>query len=163
MSVEFKDFRVQVKEAIDKAAIQFLEEAAVEVESQAKRNSDFSPRSLKGEWSHVVDESKLEATVGHPKQLAIWMEFGTGEYALNGDGRKGYWVYVKGNTSVQESNPGKSLTLAEAKRSVAILREQGLDAYYTRGQKPKRMLHNAFEAKKSAIKRRAQQIFKGLK
>ena len=163
MSVEFKDFRVQVKEAIDKAAIQFLEEAAVEVESQAKRNSDFAPRSLKGEWAHVVDESKLEATVGHPKQLAIWLEFGTGEYALKNDGRKGYWVYVKGNTSVQESNPGKALTLAEAKRSVAILREQGLDAYYTKGQKPRRMLHNAFESKKSAIKRRAQQVFKGLK
>lgn len=64
---------------------------------------------------------------------------------------------------MQESNPGKSLTLAEAKRSVAILREQGLDAYYTRGQKPKRMLHNAFESKKGVIKRRAQQVFKGLK
>lgn len=163
MSVEFRDNRVQVKEAITNAALQFLEEAAVEVESQAKRNSDFAPRSLKGEWSHVVDASKMEATVGHPKQLAIWLEFGTGEYALNKDGRKGYWVYVKGNTSVQESNPGKALTLAEAKRSVAILREKGLDAYYTRGQKPRRMLHNAFEAKKAAIKRRAQQVFKGLR
>lgn len=163
MSVEFKDFRVQVKEAINKAAIEFLEEAAVEVESQAKRNSDFAPRSLKGEWKHIVDESKLEATVGHPKQLAIWLEFGTGEYALKNDGRKGYWVYVKGNTSVKEKNPGKALTLAEAKRSVAILRGKGLDAYYTRGQKPKRMLHNAFESKRSAIKRKAQQVFKGLK
>lgn len=162
MSVEFNDFRVKVKEAINNKALQFLEEAAVEVESAAKRNSDFAPRSLKGEWSHVVDESKMEATVGHPKQLAIWMEFGTGEYALKNDGRKGYWVYVKGNTSVKESNPGKSLTLAEAKRSVAILREQGLDAYYTRGQKPKRMLHNAFEAKKGAINRRAKQLFKEL-
>lgn len=163
MSVEFQDFRIQAKEAIDKAAIQFLEEAASEIESQAKRNSDFAPRSLKGEWSHVVDESKLEATVGHPKELAIWTEFGTGEHALKGDGRKGYWVYVKGNTTVQESNPGKALTLAEAKRSVAILREKGLNAYYTKGQKPKRMLHNAFESRKGAIKRRAQQIFKGLK
>jgi hypothetical protein len=89
------------------------------------------------------------------------MELGTGEYALEGKGRKGYWVYVKGNSSVKESNPGKARTLAEAKKAVAILREKGLEAYYTNGQKPRRMLHNAFETKKAAIIRRAEQILKG--
>jgi hypothetical protein len=86
---------------MDDAIVQFLEEAAAEIESQAKRNSDFSPRHLKGEWSHVVDESKHTATIGHPKELAIWLELGTGEYALKGNGRKGYWVYVEGNTTVR--------------------------------------------------------------
>lgn len=160
--VKFEDFSIQVMEAIDAKAIQFLEEAASEIESQAKRNSDFAPRSLKGEWKHVVDESKMEATVGHPKQLAIWMEFGTGEHALEGKGRKGYWVYVKGNSSVKEQNPGKARTLQEAKQAVAILREKGLDAYYTKGQKPKRMLFKAFTQNKAKIIRRAEQIFKGL-
>lgn len=160
--VEFEDFSIKVMDALDEKAIQFLEEAASEIESQAKRNSDFAPRSLKGEWKHVVDESRLEATVGHPKQLAIWMEFGTGEFALEGKGRKGYWVYVKGNSSVKEQNPGKARTLQEAKQAVAILREKGLDAYYTKGQKPRRMLHNAFTNNKAKIIRRAEQIFKGL-
>ena len=159
--VEFQDFSVKVKNALDDAVNQFLEEAASELQSQAQRNSDFAPRSLKGGWQHVVDENKKTATVGHPAQLAIWMEFGTGEYALEGKGRKGYWVYVKGNNGVQESNPGKARTLEEAKRAVAILRDQGLDAYYTKGQKPKRMLWKAFEAKKAAIIRRAEQILKG--
>ncbi len=158
--IEFQDFSVQVKDALDEAAVQFLEEAASELEAQAARNSAFS-KNLHGTWKHVVNESKMEATVGNPMELAIWMELGTGEYALEGKGRKGYWVYVKGNSSVKESNPGKARTKEEAKRAVAILREQGLEAYYTKGQKPRRMLHNAFESKKAAIIRRAEQILKG--
>ena len=159
--VEFQNFSVQCKDALDDAVIQFLEEAASELESQAARNSAFS-KNLHGTWDHVVNESKKEATVGNPMELAIWMELGTGEYALERNGRKGYWVYVKGNNgSVKEANPGKATTLEEAKMAVAILREKGLEAYYTKGQKPRRMLHNAFESKKAAIIRRAEQILKG--
>lgn len=158
--VEFQDFSIQVKDALDDAVNQFLEEAASELEAQAIRNSDFS-KDVKNNWEHVVDESKKEATVGNSLQLAIWTEFGTGEYALEKNGRKGYWVYVKGNTSVSEANPGKARTLEEARQAVAILREKGLDAHYTKGQKPRRTLHNAFESKKAAIIRRAEQILKG--
>ena len=158
--VEFQDFSIQCKDALDDAAIQWLEGAASELQSQAQRNSSFS-KNLHGSWKHVVNESKMEATVGNPMELAIWMEFGTGEYALEGKGRKGYWVYVKGNNGVKEANPGKARTLEEAKMAVAFLREQGLDAYYTKGQKPRRMLHNAFETKKAAIIRSAEQVFKG--
>lgn len=160
MAVEFQDFSVRVKGAMNDAVFQFLEEASSEIQSQAQRNSDFS-RNLHGTWDHVVDESKQEATIGNPMQLAIWKEMGTGEYALKKNGRKGYWVYVKGNTSVQESNPGKVRTLEEAKLAVALLRSKGLDAYYTKGQKPRRMLHNAFEQNKAKIIRRAEQILKG--
>lgn len=158
--VEIQDFSVQVKDAIDDAALQFLEEAVSELQAQAQRNSDFS-KNLHGSWKHVVNKSEMEAQVGNPMELAIWMELGTGEYALEGKGRKGYWVYVKGNNSVKEQNPGKARTLEEAKQAVAILREQGLEAYYTKGQKPRRMLHKAFETKKAAIIRRAEQVFKG--
>lgn len=157
--VEFQDFSIQCKEALDEAAILWLEEASFEVESQAIRNSKFS-KNLHGTWKHVVNESDMEATVGNPLELAIWMELGTGEYALEKNGRKGYWVYVKGNSSVKEQNPGRARTLEEAKMAVAILREQGLEAYYTKGQKPRRMLHNAFETKKAAIIRRAERIFR---
>ena len=158
--VEFQDFSIKCKDALDDAVYQFLETAASELESQAIRNSDFSS-DVKNNWKHVVNESKKEATVGNTLELAIWTEFGTGEYALKKNGRKGYWVYVKGNTSVKEANPGKARTLQEAKQAVAILREKGLDAHYTKGQKPRRMLHNAFETKKAAIIRRAEQVLKG--
>lgn len=158
--VKFQDNSIRCKNALEDAVNQFLEEAASELQSQAQRNSDFS-RNLHGTWKHVVNESKKEATVGNPMPLALWMEMGTGEYALKKNGRKGYWVYVKGNDTVTEANPGKARTLEEAKMAVAILREKGLEAYYTKGQKPRRMLHKAFEAKKAAIIRRAEQVLKG--
>ena len=158
--VEFQDFSVKVKDALEEAAIQWLEEAAGEVKSQAIRNSDFS-KDVKNNWKHVVNESQKVATIGNTLELAIWTELGTGEYALEGKGRKGYWVYVKGNSSVKESQPGRARTLEEAKRAVAILRDQGLEAYYTKGQRPRRMLHNAFESKKAAIIRRAEQVLNG--
>ena len=159
--VQFKDNSIQVKGALEDAVLQWLEESASEIQSAAERNSDFAPRSLKQQWNRVVDKSKHEATIGHPKELAIWMEFGTGEYALEGNGRKGYWVYVKGNSTVREKHPGEVLTLAEAEQRMAYLREKGLDAHVTNGHKPMRMLHNAFEKNKAKIIRRAEQILKG--
>lgn len=162
MTVEFQDFSIKVKDALENMSIQWLEEASSELESAAKRNSDFAPRSLKGEWQHVVDESKKEATIGHPKELAIWLEMGTGEYALKGNGRKGYWVYVEGSSNVRAKNPGKVLTLGEAKRQMAFLREQGLDAHVTSGHRPVRMLHNAYTHNKAKLIRRAEDLMKGL-
>jgi hypothetical protein len=134
MSVEFHDFSIQVTEAIEDAAISFLEEAASEIESQAQRNSRVDTGQLKGSWRHIVDDGAYEATVGSPLENAIWEEFGTGEYAANGDGRQGGWRY-------QDDNG---------------------DWHYTTGKKPNRTLQRAFNAKKSAIINRAKQIFGGL-
>ena len=134
MAVEFQDFSIQVKEALDEKALAFLEEAASEIESAAKRNSRVDTGQLKGSWNHQVNESAKEATVGSPEENAIWEEFGTGEHALHGDGRKGGWSY--------QDDKG--------------------DWHHTHGKTPNRTLHNAFEIKKAAIIRRAKEIFKGM-
>lgn len=134
MSVEFQDFSIQVTEAIEDAAILFLEEASSEIESQAKRNSRVDTGQLKGSWRHEVDNGEKKATVGSGLENAIWEEFGTGEYAVNGDGRQGGWRY-------QDDNG---------------------DWHYTTGKKPNRTLQRAFESKKNAIINRAKQIFGGL-
>ena len=159
MAVEFEDYTIRVTEALEECAVQFLEEAASEIESQAKRNSDFAPRSLKNDWKHIVDEGKKEATVGHPKELALWMEFGTGEYAKNGDGRKGYWIYIEGQGSSAGSNSKSYSSLEDAKQAMAILRSKGLPAHITKGHRPMRMLESAFETKRSKIVNRAKQLF----
>lgn len=150
---EFVDNSDEIKTVLEQAMIAGLEAAASEIQSQAQRNTPVDTGQLKGAWGHVVDEEKKEAIIGNTLENAVWTEFGTGEYALEGKGRKGYWVYVKGNTSVKESNPGKARTLEEAKQVVAILRKQGLDAYYTKGRRPVRMLHNAFVSKKNSVVR----------
>ena len=150
MSVQFQDFSIQVNEALDEKAVQFLEEAASEIESAARRNSRKDGGQLKGSWNHQVNESAKEAKVGSPLENAIWEEFGTGEYAAHGDGRKGGW-YI----------PADKLT-AKAKSKMRKVTIKGKDFYHTYGKTPNRTLQRAFEGTKAAIIRRAKQIFKEL-
>ncbi len=97
--VQFKDFSVEVNGKINEALIAALIEASGEIVSQTARNSRVDTEQTKGSFEYVVDEEKLESTVGSPLENAIWEEFGTGIHALNGDGRKTAWHYKdkKGN------------------------------------------------------------------
>jgi len=162
MSVEFQDNRVQVKGALKDAVLQWLEEAASELESQTKRNTrtaKYGNYDVKGNWDHVVDEGQKEARVGNSLEAAFWEELGTGEYALNKDGRKGWWVYVEGSSSHPSGQPIR--TEEEAKQTAAYLRSQGLDAHATNGTEPNRPLHRAFTDNKAKIIRRFEEIMKG--
>lgn len=84
----------------------------------------------------------------------------TGEHALNGDGRKGWWVYVEG----QESGKGGKTysTKEEADQTVAYLRSQGLEAYSTDGIDPNRPLHRAFQSGRSVVERIFEAKLKGM-
>lgn len=130
--IEFTDNSIKVKAAMSDAMTAWLNEAALAIESQVKQNTAVDTGQTKGSWDHSVDESKGEAVVGSPLENAIWEEFGTGEYALNGNGRKGGWFY--------EDDKG--------------------NGHFTHGKKPRRALHRAFESKKTAVIRRAEQIMK---
>lgn len=146
--VNFEDFSVKVKDALDDAVNQFLEEAAGEIQSQTQRKTPVDTGQLKGSWSHIVNEAQKEATIGSPLENAIWTEFGTGEYALEGKGRKGGWLV-----------PAEKLSV-KAKSIMQKVEIDGKEFYRTCGKRPVRMLHNAFEENKAKIKRRAEQIFK---
>ena len=111
---------------------QFLEEVGGEVEAQTKRNTKVDTGKTKGSWEHIVDTDKMEAQIGSRYQNALWEEFGTGIYALNGDGRKTKWVY-------KSPKDGKF--------------------YTTVGKKPRRALYRAYESKKNAIIREAKRRF----
>ena len=170
MAVEFQDFSIKVKEAIEDAAIDLLYEAAGEMEAQVKRNIPNKGNwntELKQSFTHVVDEGKLEATIGSPMERSLWNEYGTGEFSDSPKGgRKGYWVYVKGNDSANGNSyfykGGKQYTLQEAKQIVAMMRADGLDAWYTKGQPPKRSMRKAYTTMKPKIIRAAQERFRKL-
>lgn len=114
-SVEFIDNTAKIKDMLEKEAIAFLYEAGGELLSQVQRNTAVDSGQLKGSWKLVVDESNMVATIGSPLQNAIWEEFGTGEFAVNGNGRKTPWKYkdVKGNwhTTIGK-RPKRALTRA---------------------------------------------------
>lgn len=151
--IRFEDFSEQVSNEIKNIALNWLEEASSELESQTVMRSGTGQyyREIASKWQHNVDRNKYTAYVGNPLQNALWTEFGTGEYALNDDGRKGYWVFVKDSNGTS-SQSTKQYTLKEAKQTVAFMRSKGLDAVYTCGTLPKRPLHYAFINNEEAIK-----------
>lgn len=130
--IEFVDNRVQVNRALDDAIGAFLLEASAEIVSAAARGSRVDSGQLKGSWKANVNESKGEAVIGSELENAIWEEFGTGEYAAKGDGRKGGWSY----------------------------QDDSGNWHHTTGKKPNRTLQRAFDSTKGKIINRAKQIFK---
>ena len=134
MSVEFHDFSRIVLQKIQETGEVFLEEVGGEVEAQTKRNTKVDTGKTKGSWEHVVNAEKMEVRVGSRYKNALWEEFGTGIYALNGDGRKTRWVY--------RTEDGKF--------------------HSTVGKKPRRALYNAYNSTKNAIIREAKRRFGNL-
>lgn len=165
MSVEFQDYTIQVTEAMEEAVIAGLEEAAGEIEARTIRNSrqghkygDIQATAL---WKHQVDEGEKKASVGSPHEAGYWEEFGTGELALHGDGRKGWWVYVEGQDSGKggKSYPSK----AEAEEAAAFLRKvKGLDAYATNGIAPNEPLRRAFTSVAPVVQAIFESKLKGI-
>ena len=160
MSVKFNDYSVEVIDKMNDRINARLEECAGLIESQAKQNTRVDQHDTKNNWKHYVDEGEHVAYIGNPLENAIWEEFGTGEHALNGNGRSGYWVFVKGASG--SKNQGKSYTLQEAKKVMAILRSKGLEAYYTNGKKPSRAFHKAYTSTKNRIIKALENALKGM-
>lgn len=170
MAVEFFDNRIEVKDALEDAAIAFLHEAAGEMVAQTQRNVPNKGmwfNQQKNAWRYEVDEGRLIATIGNPLESSLWTEFGTGEYSISPrGGRKGYWIYVKeaganGNSVTYAYKGGKSYTLDEAKQIVAMMRSDGLDAHYTKGQQPYRPFYTAFVKVHPKISKMAGKLFGG--
>lgn len=165
MAVEFHDYTIKVTDAMEEAVIAALYEAAGEVEARTKRNSRQGHRYgdilATGLWKNKVDESAKEATVGSPYEAGYWEEFGTGELALHGDGRKGWWVYVEGQDS---GSGGKSYaTKEEAEEAANFLRRvAGLDAYATNGIAPNEPLKRAFASAKPLVQAIFEDKLKGM-
>lgn len=91
--VIFESGLSEVEGAVKDAVLQWLEEAAGELQGDIVKLSRRRTGQTAASYAHVVDPDRLEALVGSNLENAVWEELGTGEYALNGDGRKGGWVY----------------------------------------------------------------------
>ena len=130
--IEYTDNSAIVKAALSEGVMAFLYEAGGELQAQTMRNSRVDTGQTKGSYQYKVQEGTGESTVhvGSNLQNAIWEEFGTGEYALHGDGRKGGWKYVDAK--------GKG--------------------HFTRGKTANRPLYNAFNTLREKLKRRLQEI-----
>ena len=137
-NVVFEDYTIEVKGALDDSIFAVLEECAGELESQVKRNSRVDTGKTKNSFQHKVTGSFLagefRAYIGSNAENAIWEEFGTGEYAIQGGGRKGGWAYK------------------DAKG----------DWHFTHGKKPSRAFWNAYNSMRDKIINHIQNSLKGM-
>lgn len=136
--VFFVDNTTLCVDAISDTARRVLEECAAELESATKRNTRVgNTGNTKNSWQHKApteDGGGYVVVIGSDYINAIWEEFGTGEYALHGDGRKGGWKY--------ESPPGSW--------------------HFTRGKRPSRAFQKAYDSLKNPIIEHIQAAFRGL-
>ena len=123
--VIFKDFTGEVNEQIQNIVFNWLEEASAELSSQAAKRTRRGTGETADKWTNLVDKTDMVAYVGNPLENAIWEEYGTGEYALKNNGRKGGWTYY-------DEKKGKF--------------------YHTYGKTPTRALHHAFKQNENLLK-----------
>ena len=134
--VYFEDNTMKVIDKTENIIEAALLECAAEMVSQTARNTRVATGQTKNSWASEVDmtDDGWEAVIGSPLENAIWEEFGTGEYALEGNGRQGGWLY--------EDEDGET--------------------HFTRGKKPSRAFWNAYNSLKKAIQNRIEEVLKGL-
>lgn len=137
-TIEVKNYLPGIKGKVNNAALQWLEEVAGELESQAKRNTTSDTGQTKNSWTHQVNRSLGEAVIGSPLENAVWEEYGTGEFAIEGKGRSGAW-YVPVEAVHGSKKPSYS-------GKVIVVHGKGGKAFYkTNGKKGQKMLHNAWD------------------
>ena len=90
----FKDNSMEGKERLKNAAAKWLLQACILVEGQEVLLAPVATSRLKQSIDYIVDDDELVGYVGTNVDYAIYVEFGTGEFAENGNGRKGGWMYI---------------------------------------------------------------------
>lgn len=136
MGVNLTDNSPAVKEALQRVAGAFLHEAAGELVSEIRKNSRVDTGQTKGSYEYRIEENSTEqkAVIGSPLENAVWEEFGTGEYALGGNGRKTPWVYT----------------------------DRHGEKHLTHGKTPNQPMKRAYDALKEPIKQQMQEKFGAL-
>lgn len=160
---QFNDYSVEVKNVIAELAEIAVEECCGELEARVKRNTavgKVAGGQLKSSWTHNVlkDTDKIVGTVGSPLERALWLEFGTGEYAIpesGKSGRKGGWYIPVGSGKGQISE-----AVAKAYGFTIINGKNGQKYVFTRGMKPQRPFWKAYTALKNKLIKHMRDIFK---
>lgn len=112
----------QMDEVLERAMTMVLEI----IKSAAKAGAPVNTGQLRDRIDYQLKavNGQVIGIVGSPEQYAIYVEFGTGEFAENGAGRKGGWAF----------------------------QDPSGEWYFTWGQEPQPFMRNAFRQHKKDIK-----------
>lgn len=148
---KFEDNSVKIIKALDEVGQQWLEDATRILHRQVVQNSRVDTGQTKSSWKKIVEDK--EGIVGSTSENAIWEEFGTGHYAVNGDGRKDAWyVPVEGYLGHKKPTYNGKVIVVYGKNGQAF--------YKTNGKKPNRALENAKNSTEKKIQKRLEQLIK---
>ena len=100
--------------------------------------------------------------VGSNLKYFPYLELGTGIHASDGNGRRGYWVYVPGQ-EYERKGEKKIYTLQQAIALAEMLRKQGLDAHVTNGIKPSHAIRNSISEHMDEYKKIVEDGLKDIK
>lgn len=95
-SWKFTDNSAAVKKQLLQVSQSAMEAACLIVEGAAKANAPVGTSGeLRDKIDHRITKSGgiITGQIGSPTDYAIYVEYGTGEFAENGAGRKGGWSY----------------------------------------------------------------------
>lgn len=132
MKIEFTNNAKVIKSLLNSECEQALTDCGQIVKSQVRDLSRRKNGQTKDSFDYnlTTDNGDKAVKIGSPLENAIWEEFGTGEYALEGNGRKGGWYYEDENG----------------------------EGHFTRGKTPSRALYYAIKNCENAIKSRLGKI-----
>lgn len=122
---KFTSYKSKVEKELDQVAVRAMTIILEIIKSAIKSNASTHTGMLKNSIDYKLKEmnGQVIGIVGSPLMYAIYVEFGTGEFATNGAGRKGGWAY-------QDSSG---------------------EWFFTWGQKPDPFMQKAFRENKQQI------------
>ncbi|MCM8710538.1 HK97 gp10 family phage protein [Clostridium sp. SYSU_GA19001] len=123
--MSFHDNSKACKKAIRRAQEKWLYAVGELLVSAIRPLIPVDTSSLKTSLDYKVDIDKMEVIIGVGEHYAMYVEFGTGEYAENGQGRKGGWMFKNYKTG---------------------------DLIFTRGGHPKPYMRPGFRSQKQNVK-----------
>ena len=135
--IKYVNNSAEVKAALKKAGIRALEVCGIKAEEYAKKlcPGNNSTGNLRNSITYTVDEGEPAMYLGTAVEYGVYQELGTGK-SVSG-GRPGWWVYVtEGDDSKKGTGRGGIYTREQALRIFMMLKEEGLDAHMTEGNKP---------------------------
>lgn len=125
-------------------------------------DQDFGGGNFRGSIT-VLDNGDDYVVVGTPYFYGVWLEWGTGSFAIHGDGRQGWWVYVdEGNQSLVNYTPSLQpiRDKQEAEKVCNGLRAKGLNAFVSNGNPAHPYLQPALDSSKDTINQMLSNVLK---
>lgn len=97
VEIRIEDYSADILAALKEQALLGMASIGQEAEGYAKENLKLFPRvdtgRLRNSVSHSIDDGETAVYIGTNVEYAPYVEYGTGKYADNGQGRQSPWMY----------------------------------------------------------------------